>query len=197
MQDPFFFGYGSLVNRGTHAYPSPYTARVRGWRRLWKGTRLRELAYLTVVPADDEDIDGLIAAVPGHDWAALDERERAYRRHPVSDSVAHGAPHDVDVQIYAVAPQHASDQADHPILLSYLDTVLQGYLREFGEVGARRFIDTTDGWEMTVLDDRADPIYPRAQRLSAAETAFVDAQLARLPAQVEQRHLSPLTRKGV
>ena len=95
--------------------------------------------------------------------------------------MAHGAPHEVDVQLYAVEPHHAADDgAGHPILLSYLDTVVQGYLREFGTRGARRFFDTTDGGEMTVLDDRAAPVYPRAQSLRPEETRFVDDALARL-----------------
>lgn len=197
MQDPFFFGYGSLVNRGTHAYPSAYGARITGWRRQWKGTRLRAVAFLTAVPAHGEEIEGLIAAVPGHDWAALDERERAYARHPVTGSIAHDAPHAMDVQIYAVEPRHAAPaDEDHPILLSYLDTVIQGYLREFGAVGAQRFFDTTDGWDKTVLDDRAAPIYPRAQTLRRDETAFVDQQLARLSAPVEQHHLPGLPSEG-
>ena len=63
------------------------------------------------------------------------------------------------------------------MLLSYIDVVVQGYLREFGERGVRHFFETTDGWEAPVLDDRAAPIYPRHQRLSPDERALVDDQL--------------------
>lgn len=175
MQDPFFFGYGSLVNRATHSYPRSAPAQVRGWRRVWTHTKLRKLAFLSVHPAHGEEIDGLIAAVPGHDWAALDARERAYDRQLVTD---HTAPVK-DVHIYAVTPDHKdTPEARHPILLSYIDVVVQGFLHEFGPHGAQRFFDTTDGWDTPVLDDRDAPIYPRHQTLSAAETAFVDAQLA-------------------
>ena len=72
---------------------------------------------------------------------------------------------------------------DHRILLSYLDGVVQGYTREFGEAGAEAFFDTTDGWGMAVLDDRAAPLYPRAQALTPQERALTD----RLLAQVHQR----------
>lgn len=179
--DPFFFGYGSLVNRATHSYSNAYTAKVSGWRRAWRHTKLRKVAYLTAVPAHGETIDGLIAAVPGHDWAALDERERAYKRHPVPEGLAHAAPHDVAVQIYAVAPEHSdAPTARHPILLSYLDVVVQGYLKEFGTEGAERFFHTTDGWDAPILNDRKAPIYPRAQKLSGDEQDFVDQQLSRL-----------------
>jgi hypothetical protein len=70
-----------------------------------------------------------------------------------------------------------SHAAPHPILLSYLDTVVQGYLREFGEAGAARFFETTTGWEAGIHDDRTDPVYPRAQDTTDRERALVDAAL--------------------
>lgn len=177
--DPFFFGYGSLVNRGTHAFPRAARARVRGWARTWKRTRLRKLAFLTAVEAPGAEIDGLIAAVPGADWAALDAREYAYDRHIVAEiDHDHIETVPIDVQIYRTKPEHDVAGSDaHPILLSYLDTVVQGYLTEFGEAGARRFFETTAGWEAPVLDDRADPIYSRVTRLTLDERDFVDAEL--------------------
>ncbi|MHC0053683.1 gamma-glutamylcyclotransferase family protein [Actibacterium sp. D379-3] len=182
MQDPFFFGYGSLVNRATHSYPRASPAQVTGWRRAWRHTKLRPVAFLTVVEAPGAVIDGLIAAVPGRDWAALDAREHAYDRHRVA------RPDLDELHIYAVAPQH-SDHPDmrHPILLSYIDVVVQGYLREFGPDGARRFFDTTDGWDAPILDDRITPVYPRHQPLDADERGFVDGQLSRLSANVITR----------
>jgi len=180
MSDPFFFGYGSLVNRETHDFPQAARARVRGWARTWKRTRLRKLAFLTAVPAPDAEIEGLIAAVPGSDWAALDLREHAYNRHPVSEiDHDHGPDRQLDVQIYSTKPEHHTDATeDHPILLSYLDTVIQGYLMEFGEAGAHRFFASTGGWEASVLDDRADPIYPRVTQLTREERLFVDDALS-------------------
>ncbi|WP_093966877.1 gamma-glutamylcyclotransferase family protein [Actibacterium lipolyticum] len=185
MKDPFFFGYGSLVNRATHSYAHAFPAQISGWRRAWRHTTLRPVAFLTAVPAHGEQIDGLIAAVPGHDWAALDEREHAYDRHPVTGPLHHQAPDAGDVQIYAVAPQHSdSPDARHPILLSYVDVVVQGYLREYGEAGVIRFFDTTDGWDAPIKDDRSAPIYPRHQTLHADEKRLVDAQLVRVSANV-------------
>ena len=64
------------------------------------------------------------------------------------------------------------------MLLSYLDVVVQGYLREFGEQGVQRFFDTTDGWDAPVLNDRADPVYPRHRTLNEQERALVDDMLA-------------------
>jgi len=178
--DPCFFGYGSLVNRATHAYPQAARARVRGWARVWRGTSLRRVAYLSAVEAPGTEIEGLIAAVPGADWRALDARERAYARHPlaqVSHDQIHDRPGPLSIMIYKVEPHHVSTEGPHPILLSYLDTVVQGYLREFGETGVARFFETTRGWEVGVVNDRAAPQYPRAQQTTTAERALVDAAL--------------------
>jgi len=185
MTDPFFFGYGSLVNRRTHGYDHALRARVRGWRRAWRHTRGRGVPFLTAVPCDGAEIDGLVARVPGADWAALDQREEGYRRHPVEDLSHVEGDLPVRAQIYAVPEDSVIRPADPaPILLSYLDVVVQGYLREFGEEGARRFFATTDGWDTPVRDDRAAPLYPRHQALTEAERRFVDSQLEDLGARV-------------
>lgn len=172
-----FFGYGSLVNRSTHDYARAHRATVTGWRRAWRHTEFHPYAFLTAVPAPGARIDGLVAEVPGGDWAALDLREAGYNRHPVPEpDLAHEAPHPVAAQIYAV-PAEAAAPLIRPLLLSYIDVVIQGYLREFGPEGAARFMDTTDGWDAPVIDDRKAPRYPRARSLSAAETETVDAAL--------------------
>ena len=179
--DPFFFGYGSLVNRRTHGYAEAYQARVTGWRRVWRHTDLRDAAFLSVEPAPGEEIEGLIAAVPGGDWQALDLRETGYDRLPLAEGLAHAATRPVTAHIYSVpAHRSAGMGARQPILLSYLDVVIQGYVREFGEAGAERFFHTTVGWDTTILDDREAPRYPRAQRLSARERGLVDAALRAL-----------------
>ena len=179
MADPYFFGYGSLVNLDTHDFPNPEPAQITGWRREWRATDLRGIAFLTAVPDAQATIDGMIAHVPDNDWAALDAREWAYERLPATDAVAHPLPGPLDIAIYAVPEasfRPATDQ--HPILLSYLDVVVQGYLRAFDGAGVARFFETTTGWDTPVLNDRATPKYPRHQVLSAQETALVDHHLA-------------------
>lgn len=172
-----FFGYGSLVNRSTHGYDRAHRATITGWRRAWRHTAFHPHAFLTAVPAPGARIDGLVAEVPGGDWAALDLREAGYNRHPVAaPDLAHEAPHPVAAQIYAVPAESAADLI-RPILLSYIDVVIQGYLREFGPDGAARFMDTTDGWDAPVIDDRKSPRYPRARQLNAEEIAVVDTAL--------------------
>ena len=187
MADPFFFGYGSLVNRATQTYPDATLATLDGWRRIWRYTSARDVAYLSVFPSASTQIEGLIAHVPGADWVALDEREAAYARHRVTPSVRHGVARPVDIQVYAVPVEpEQTIQGDRHIILSYLDVVVQGYLREFGEAGVQRFFETTDGWDSVILDDRAAPQYPRHQRLRADETMLVDDWITQLGCQKRQ-----------
>jgi hypothetical protein len=177
MRIPFFFGYGSLVNRRTHAHDPAHPARVRGWRRAWRHTALRPVAFLTAVPAEGAEIDGLLAGVPGADWAALDAREAAYDRVAAAD-VAHALDWRPEVSLYTIPEgRHGAPDRAHPVLLSYVDVVVQGYLDAFGENGVARFFATTDGWGAPVADDRADPLYPRHQVLTRAERALVDRWL--------------------
>lgn len=177
-----FFGYGSLVNRATHDYPGVVPARLHGWRRAWVHVAVRPVAFLSVAPCPDTEIDGILAEVPRGDWAALDAREFAYARHPVLPTGEAGP---ISAQVYAVPqPDGQAPSERFPILLSYLDAVVQGFLREWGEKGAARFFATTSGWEAPVLDDRAAPRYPRAQTLSKAETALVNDALRDLGARI-------------
>lgn len=172
-----FFGYGSLVNRATHAYEQAQPAALPGWRRVWVHTAVRPLAFLSVEPDASSTILGLIAHVPGGDWAALDAREYGYNRHLAQARLPCDTPH--GVQVYAVPQDTAGQPATaHPILLSYIDVVVQGFLTEFGRDGVSDFFATTSGWQAPILNDRAAPQYPRAQTLSAAETAVVDDGLA-------------------
>lgn len=185
MADVFFFGYGSLVNRKTHDYGNAHPARARGWRRVWRHTALRPVAFLTVVPAPGTEIDGLIAPVPNGDWRALDAREHAYDRVMLEELPDHPLDFHPEVAIYSIPEgKHGHPTMAHPVLLSYLDVVVQGYLSEFGEDGVARFFDTTDGWDAPILDDRSHPHYPRHQTLTAPETALVDHWLRKLDAAV-------------
>lgn len=179
MEHGYVFGYGSLVNRRTHAYSEAAPARLSGWRRVWRHTRLRPVAFLTAVPDPGAEIDGLVARIEGPDWTALDERERAYDR-VAAVEVTHGLKHRPAVSVYTIPEGKHPRAPESHLLLSYIDTVVQGFLAEFGEDGVRRFFATTHGWDAPVADDRARPIYGRHQSLAARERALVDENLATL-----------------
>jgi len=192
MKDPYFFGYGSLVNTKSHDYPDPQPATLKGWRRAWVATPRYGVVLLTGVRAPGHSIKGLIAAVPNADWAALDAREAGYARLSASDDVDHAHPTQPDIAVYAVDPEHMHESDTHMILLSYLDVVVQGFYEVYGEDGVQHFFDTTDNWHTPILDDRSDPIYPRHQKLTQKQTDLVNANIDRLSAQVKQRHEASL-----
>lgn len=188
MMDPYFFGYGSLVNAKTHIYADTRPATLRGWRRVWRRVDIRDQAFLTIIPDESTQLLGLIAQVPNADWNALDAREVGYARLHASHQVDHDHHPDLHVAIYSI-PEHTSEVPGtaNPILLSYLDVVLQGYLHVFGEAGVEHFMATTDGWETVILNDRSAPLYPRAQRLTNDETAYINEQLRAIDARIIDR----------
>ena len=193
---PHFFGYGSLVNRATHTYPVAQPARLTGWRRIWRHTATRTVAFLTAAPSSGTAIDGVIAGVPGADWAELDERERHYDRVALSKSEIAEAS-SFDLQVYQAKPaQSAPPSVRHPILLSYLDVVVQGYLDVFGTSGVEAFFETTDGWDGPVLNDRAAPRYARHQVTTPQERDLTDALLRSLSTQVQELHEAPFPGEG-
>jgi len=176
----FIFGYGSLVNRGTHGYGDAAPATLNGWRRRWCSTPARDVAYLSVWRLPGAQIDGLVARVGPQEWAALDSREEAYERQNVLPEVEPAPGHAKSLIAFSVPESNVLRAVDHPIYLSYVDVVVQGYLDVFGQRGAAAFFDTTDGWDRPILDDRAAPMYPRHQKLEPEEKRFVDNHLARL-----------------
>lgn len=198
------FGYGSLVNARTHDYRAVHPARLPGWQRRWCQAAGRRWAFLAATPAAGAVLDGVIAAVPAKAWPALDAREASYDR-AESEGVEHGLPGPVRVRHYWVPEgKHAAPARAAPVLMSYLDTCVEGYLAVFGAEGPARFFETTAGWDTPVLDDRARPFYARHTAPGAAVEAVTDAALARLgvrplplAAVVEELEQAGLAREGV
>ncbi|ASP19828.1 gamma-glutamylcyclotransferase [Antarctobacter heliothermus] len=177
MQHIYFFGYGSLVNRTTHLHAPAYRARLNGWHRAWRAVPERALCYLTAVRDPQASIDGLIAPVPGENWAELDQREAAYDRHDATATLDHKSDAK-EIVVYAIDPaRHRAPGPDNPILLSYLDVVVAGYLSEYGPAGPACFFETTLGWEAPILDDRAAPQYSRTCALTDEIRTLTDTGL--------------------
>ncbi|WP_136656855.1 gamma-glutamylcyclotransferase family protein [Nitratireductor sp. XY-223] len=184
-----YFGYGSLVNRTTLRtdYVSAQRVRLSGWRRCWrprmKGDPIRSKRRTSLLSArrvEGSAIEGLLVFDRLQNLPAVDERERTYDRIEVpSDAleVLDGGPPDCPVYVYEARTNRAEHDPHHPILQSYLDAVLQGFLREFGKAGVHSFLNTTDGFERSVHADRHDPVYPRAVDLLEHERHFIDGVL--------------------
>jgi hypothetical protein len=166
-----FFGYGSLVNLRTHNYADPHPIQISGWRRKWVSSTLRDVAFLTATPCAHSTIQGMSASTQGIGWDALDEREEGYTRHPSPDP---------NLQLYVGRDDCIRTDIKQPILLSYLDCVVQGFHEHFGVDGVAAFFATTDNWDHPILDDRSAPLYPRSTQLSSAERDLVDNALGKL-----------------
>lgn len=175
-----YFGYGSLVNLGSLRTPyiSAHCVTLTGWKRTWLARPKVEgsfaaddgLAFLSVTAAAGEQIDGLLITDHASSLALLDQREALYSRVDLaaSDLHHHEQPVSTDNRFLYVADEPAAGD-DARILRSYLDVVMQGYLQQFGEDGLARFMQTTDNFDCPILEDRDNPLYPRATTLSELE----------------------------
>lgn len=180
------FGYGSLVNRQTlPADAQSVRVKVRGWRRAWRlsaGKAGRPRCTLTVIPDPVCSILGTVIAQPRHHEDAMHQREALYERQDLEGIAVDwlderpGDWPDPFIHV-GVAEHHRSGDESHPVLLSYVDTVIAGFLHTFGESGPRHFVETTLDWHVPVLNDRSSPFYSRAARLNDEERALVDGLL--------------------
>ncbi|MFP8965717.1 gamma-glutamylcyclotransferase family protein [Pokkaliibacter sp. CJK22405] len=177
----WYFGYGSLVNDRTRPADTVAQAyELQGWRRRWSHRVFTAEGQghtsLTVHADDSCSILGVLVQSPKVHLPALDEREVGYHRYGLACASAFlGA----DAFLYHSTPDYflPADEA-FPILQSYLDVVLSGYLLHYGEEAAIAFIQTTDGWDLPILNDRAAPVYPRAVALNEETLAHLDQLLA-------------------
>ena len=179
-----YFGYGSLVNRVTLRTDivDIVPARLLGWRRLWR-TRPDmpgfPAALLTVRRETGALCDGVLIVDRAKNLAAVDEREARYRRVALAPEEIEGSgalPKGCPLYVYEADPELPPHREPPLILQSYLDAVMQGFLRVHGEDGLRRFLADTHGFaEIAVKADRERPTYPRAVLLSDAERILFDA----------------------
>jgi cation transport regulator ChaC len=178
-----YFGYGSLVNLGSLRTPyiSAHRVTLTGWKRAWlarpkvEGSFAIEdgLAFLSVVASPGAQIDGLLITDHASSLASLDEREALYSRVDVDekDLDHHDEPIVTDDRFLYVADEPAA-HSEAKILRSYLDVVMQGYLQQFGKAGLARFMQTTLNFDCPILEDRDEPLYPRATSLSDEEISL-------------------------
>ena len=178
MKTPYYFGFGSLVNEQTlPAGTQWHRATLKGWRRSWRHPipGERHWAAMDVLPDANSSIDGLLVVGGSDIDSYLLERESGYS--PLQ--LEHGhfeieqplANHAAPCLWTSKSPRHTSD--DFWLMQSYVDVVMTGYLRHFGEEGLARFVETTDNWQLPAFDDRDDPRYPRSVQLSTRERGII------------------------
>ncbi|KGF66678.1 hypothetical protein LL06_26660 [Hoeflea sp. BAL378] len=141
---------------------------------------------LSAHPEPGSAIDGLLVIDRAENLDAVDAREFRYHRRDISladldfggAAPALAARADIRLHVYEARIEHKPVEGPAPILRSYLDAVMQGFLNEFGADGLRRFVTETAGFDRPVLEDREAPRYARAVDLSPAEIALFEAALA-------------------
>lgn len=177
-----YFGYGSLVNCDTrHPDSVAVPGRLAGWVREWRiagKTPYGGACSLTVRPSEGHEIAGLMVREHRDGLPALDKREWRYDRL----DLVHGAFRpDADAAleapgfVYRAKAEHYRwGDDDHPILQSYVDCVLAGFLKHWGEAGVRHFVEATEGWHVPIRRDRDAPLYPRAVLVPEQARVFFD-----------------------
>ncbi len=177
------FAYGSLVNAKSRArtlHPSAAVpACVRGVRRSWC-VRASDIGAtslgLTLEP--NSWCNGVLLSVATAELSALDERERQYQRVALDVGC-------IDAErplcgservLTYVANEVIAPDDEHPILQSYLDVALSGFL-DIGVRAAAEFVAQTEGWRGAWLDDRVAPRYPIQE--SSHPSVVLDALLQR------------------
>lgn len=185
-----YFGYGSLVNPHTHRTHIIHCERatVTGFGRTWQQRSepaRYPVSFLTACHAPSTaHLMGLLVFDHRENLPDIDRREWGYDRVLLAPDQIRLARQDVmlpDVAAYIyVARPPAPLGHHHHILQSYLDAVLQGYLHQYGEAGARDFMRTTARFDTPVVRDRAAPLYGRPVTLAPDEQAIIDRLTADL-----------------
>lgn len=202
-----YFGYGSLVNRATLRTEilAAIPARLNGWRRTWRPRPLMDADMVGenmlsggVVPsllsahrAERASIDGVLIIDLAVNLPAIDTREFRYHRREITLAElsldAERAERETGLRlepetrlhVYEARTEHPGAGGPSPILRSYLDAVMQGFLHAFGEEGVHRFVAETEAFHLPIHEDRDRPLYPRAVNLTATETELFDLALGR------------------
>lgn len=188
-------GYGSLMNGDSRSRHSgiPHDGievEVFGFERGWI-TR-SEPESQTYVGAYQKS-DGWLNAqlVPAHLDPALQKREQDYRFTPVTIAqlnfelntqlaerlVGWLATRDIWIcESLKIEPSTAL----YPVNQSYIDTCLAGCLELGGFAAARRFIESTSGWDHHRMNDRQAPKYPRNAVVKHEHVDLIDQLLDEL-----------------
>ena len=77
--------------------------------------------------------------------------------------------------------------SDFPVSQTYIDTCLVGCLEHGGISEATAFIEHTHGWNHPRINDRVNPVYPRAAAISKQHLTQIDTLLKKVE-QSTQRH---------
>ncbi len=184
----YIFGFGSIMNRGTHGEAvlpgvSVVLSKEFGYERQWNFRSSTGFTALGVSKSDEsaQDVNGVLFRVTQAMIPVFDRREVGYEKVRIPIEYLEFRPSDENPQEEESPNNHSDDvssswhqnlgpedrlwlyvpleshkkMADetHPLLQSYVDTVLQGCLEWGGEAMAEQFLQTTGGWSTYFLND--------------------------------------------
>lgn len=143
-----------------------------GYERQWNFRSSTGFTALGVIKSEQHgeanDINGVVFQVPRSEIPSFDRREVGYKKVEVPLEFLEFKPEtpgcnpqtkfsfgpDDRVWLYVPLEAHTSyADENHPLLQSYVDTVLQGCLEWGGESMAEQFVITTRGWSTYFLND--------------------------------------------
>lgn len=194
----FIFGYGSLINtpsreatgRGRIDAVSARVSPAFGYVRSWVARSPSGFTALGLRPAapgeEPSSINGVVFPVDGDNLPRFDRRESGYDRVAVPRAAIEGVSWQglpPDGVIWAYVPKSITatgaplllPDADHPLVQSYIDLVLEGAL-EYGPDFARELVATTSDWGRFWLNDRTTA---RRPWIATPEAGRMDDILAR------------------
>jgi cation transport regulator ChaC len=181
-----YFGFGSLVNKHTlrTSYIDIIPASLKGFSRHWQArsrTFENPVSLLSIHEDPASTIKGMIVIDLLENLPLVDEREEGYTRHALSKAqVDVKSADELPDNLYVyIANESEEIKDDGALLQSYLDAVMQGFRNEYGNEGVSHFIDTTKGFERSIMLDRDNPLYPRSVTLCDEEIKFFDAEIRR------------------
>jgi len=167
----FIFGYGSLISeesrKKTGLSKKSYIAKLNGFKREWN-IKIHEAkaTALGIIKNSESFCNGIIFEIPEKEIKNFDKRENKYYSRIEIDPNSLNIkefPNIQNIKIWVyVTKKPTTPTKDFPILLSYIDVVLNGCLK-INENFAKDFINTTSNWKYTE-NDRNNPRYPRAEK---------------------------------
>jgi gamma-glutamylcyclotransferase (GGCT)/AIG2-like uncharacterized protein YtfP len=180
----YIFGYGSLIDADCRQRTFPgekaYAARLHGYQRYWSGLKgSHDRSAVVISPEAKASVNGVLIPFDETFLAQLDQREAGYDRVLLQaeqvELLSELPKPAAKIYVY-VAQEYWHPQSDSPILQSYLDVCLRGCLA-ISEQYAREFLLSTNYWVSHWLDDRQQPLYPRAENIDALALEQIDSIL--------------------
>jgi len=192
---PLVLGYGSLMSsdsrrRFSNIEHQGLLVQVAGYTRAWITRSLEEQqTYVGALPDAQGCLNAQLIATDID--PALSDREKDYQfeQVPVTQISTHLPTQSAQAlqnflgekRVYicrSLASYPA--EANYPIHRSYVDTCMAGCLEAGGEEAAKTFVEQTGHWNQHLIDDRHEPQYPRAAKVSPAHRDIIDTILGAL-----------------